>query len=42
MDNYTENDNKETHIPVWLISLVVLGVIGVLAILLVSFFGSSL
>jgi len=41
MDKYTENDNNETHIPVWLISLVILGVIAVLAVLLVSFFSTS-
>ena len=42
MDKHLKIESKEDHIPIWLISLVILGVLGVFALLLVSFFSSSL
>jgi len=41
LDKYSKVENKEEHIPVWLMSLVVLGVLGIFAILFVFFFGTS-
>ena len=42
MEKYSKVENKEEHTPVWLISLVFLGVIGILAVLFVFFFVSSI
>ena len=41
MDKYSKAENEKEYIPVWLVSLVVLGVLSVLTVLLVSFFITS-
>ena len=41
MDKYSKIENEEERTPVWLISLIVLAVLGVFAVLFVCFFGTS-